>query len=530
MATTRKNALTTAPRSEREAVLYAMNLDAYIKKNNGQYIQADDGSLHLVMQGRRTALSFDRNNHSLARLMLSACNVSSLSPGAQAAIQRLQVSAQQGASSIVLRNFSGLSADRRRLYIPLHGGQLLSIAPNAINIVANGNNEDKLWVEHPNNVPFRYNPEKAPDGLNQFERLLVETQSCRIPAMRWLVAMHEGLFPYVREICRARFLLVHIGGTQQGKTTGAERFTQLHGLGEVKGDYSVAALANMPDIGLLVMDNREQSNFNQQLIDFCLFLSTGAERARSSTDGQLRRNSSRPVGVITSIEGAWKAELQARCVEVSYEICGTRVDRDDVTDEILRCRDGMLSAMVPVFHAWLRIRTEGSSQVSDQCPRPNFERHFCVLAELMSAYAEVAGKPAGWTEAFVSAWREQLSSSSAEGEDELENSIQQLLNIGQWNQTVGQIMVASNVRHDGKQGVLYVTEVGTLLDALRKTCPRDIALPKNSTGLGRRLRSAKFRAFQFLNHEIAPDLPQLNRTATKRPIGFFVPDDNVTDT
>ena len=370
------------PRSENEGNLYELNLKAYIRQHKGQYIRADDGSFHVIMQGRRIPISFDRNNHHLAKLMLEACQVTSLSAGAQAAIQRLQIIAHTNASNITLKNFSGLSGDQGRLYIPVQGGKLLTLTAEGTQLVANGDNEDKLWIEHPEDCPFRYKAAGgSSDGLALFERLVVDTQSCRTPAMRWLVAMHEGLFPYVREICRARFLLVHIGGTQQGKTTGAERFTLLQGLGEVKGDYSVAALANMRDIGLLVMDNREQANFTQQLIDFCLFLATGAEWGRSSTDGQVRKNSARPAAVITSIEGAWKAELQARCVEIPYEISGTKVDRDDVSEEILLHRHEMLSAIAPVFQMWLRIRKEGSRHFRYECPRPNFERHFSVLVD-----------------------------------------------------------------------------------------------------------------------------------------------------
>jgi hypothetical protein len=104
---------------------------------------------------------------------------------------------------------------------------------------------------------------------------------------------------------------VHQESTQQGKTTGAKRFILLHGLGDVTGDGSVAALANEPDQGLLVLDNKEQTNFDKRLIDYCLFLSTGGTRKRSSSDGTSTRstNTFRPVGVITTIEGVFKAEL-----------------------------------------------------------------------------------------------------------------------------------------------------------------------------------------------------------------------------
>ena len=61
---------------------------------------------------------------------------------------------------------------------------------------------------------------------------------------------------------------------------------------------------------------------------------------------------------------------------------------------------------------------------------------------------------------------------------------------------------------------------------LKQHFPRDLALPKNPTGLGRRLHSANFRALKFLEQESAPQLEQLKRTASKRPIGFFIADDS----
>jgi hypothetical protein len=183
------------PRSEREAFLYHMNLKAYIESHKGQYVREENGSLHLIVGGVRVSLSFDRNNYHLARLMLKACGVSSLSMGAQAAIQRLQVTAHEKASSITLKRFSALSTDYGRLYIPVRGGDLLQITRSATSIVKNGETEDKVWVEHPYNVPFQYQSSAGCDGLSQFERLVVKTQACRVPAMQWLVAMHGVVRP-----------------------------------------------------------------------------------------------------------------------------------------------------------------------------------------------------------------------------------------------------------------------------------------------------------------------------------------------
>src|SRR5205085_8567591 len=143
----------------------------------------------------------------------------------------------------------------------------------------------------------KYSTSNPKIGLDKFEELLVDTQSCRVPEMKWLVAMHEGLFPFIRDAYSARLIIEHIGGSQQGKTTGAVRFIRLHGLKDHHGNYSVAAIRNLGDIGLIVLDNKEQKNFDQELIDFCLFLATGAELGRSFSDGRLRTSKSSPVGV-----------------------------------------------------------------------------------------------------------------------------------------------------------------------------------------------------------------------------------------
>jgi len=510
------------PRSELEGIVYELRLRDHIAKHNGQFLKADDGSLHLMLNKIRVPLSRDRDNYRLAELMLCACGVSSLSQGAQAAIQRLQVLALRTASNVVLRHFAALSADYSRLYIPVQGDKLMKVAVNSVEPANNGDNEDKLWVEHPNShrgvSAFEYRSDPPAGGLEKFESLIVDTQACRLPAMRWLVAMHEGAFPFVRDYCRARFLVVHIGGAQQGKTTGAQRFTQLLGLGEVKGDYSVAALANQPDVGLLVMDNREQANFTQPLIDYCLFLSTGAQRGRSTIDGKERAQAAtRPVGVITSIEGAWKPELLARCVEISYHISGSRIDRDNVEDDILKHRGEILSAMILVFQEWLRSR--GTQQFWSECPRPGFERHFVTLAELLCAYAKIARKPERWAESIIADWERQLGqTSSAATEDDLEFQIRSVLEAAYSG------INSHKISFESKTGTLYVTEAASLLEILRQS-HRD-ELPKNATGFGRRLRSAQFQVLRFLDQDLAPQIAQLKRTAQKRPIGFFVADDS----
>lgn len=522
-----KKARPSLPLSEARAKRYARKLTNQIRSKQGLFLRDESGSLHVILEGQRVPLNFAHDNHALAGLMLEACEVTTLSQAAQAAIQRLQVEGLKQAGNMRLRRFAALSDDGHQLYVPLDGGKLLRITADRIEEVPNGLNEYRIWVEHPNEQPIRYKPTDPHCGLAAFERLIVETQACRVPEMRWFVAMDEGLFPYVRDAAPARFILAHIGPTQSGKTSGGQRFTLLHGMGDVKGDYTVAALANLGDIGLLVMDNKEQANFNQPLIDFCLFLATGAERGRSFTDGSMRYGKHRPVGVITTIEGVWKAELKARCVEVQYGVSGPKITRLPIEREITMRRNEITSALLPVLQRYLQIAAEGRPTPNSL---PNFEEHFTALSNLLRAYGEVARKPEGWAESIILTWDNVLTGAEIE-EDELEHPLLRVFQDADNEMGTGGIAV-HEVSWNEKPGRLYVAECGHILMRLQKLNIRDLPLPRNASGLSRRLRSGKFRSFQVLDGESASDLPILKRTANTRPLGFFFPmaaDDGMTD-
>lgn len=497
---------------------YCDELISYIHTKKGQFLRDEEGKLYVVLDGRRISLTLHPENFDLIALILQVCRVTTVERSAHVAVQRLQVKAHKSASSLRLRRFSALSQDRKRLYLPTAAGTLLQITREGVQTVPNGANEDKFWVEHPNGEPLTYSPVDAQAELSHFERLVVDTQACQKAEMRWFVAMHEGLFPYVRDLCPARFVLVHQGSTQQGKTSGAKRFILLHGLGDVQGDASIAALGNMGDTGLLVMDNREQANLTQSLIDFLLFLSTGGARNRSTTDGRLRSgNKNRPAAVITTIEGVWKQELEERCVVVTYKVSGQKIPRAHIEDEIADRRHPMTSALVLVLQRFLQIRTE---QKVTPNPRPSFEEHFSALCDLLRAYAVVAGKPEEWAEDIIDVWNRVITDQANDGEEsELEYPIRSM-----YEDSLGSHLVPK-VTHQGRTGSLHVTECGALLKRLQEL-KLPLSLPKTPTGLAHRLRSSNFKSFVVLDEKNAPDIPALKRTARKRPIGLFFPDDD----
>ncbi len=498
------------PKVEKAAACLMGELQQYIEKRKGQFLRDEDDSLHVILDGKRILINDDKNNGGMVNLMLRACGVGTLLVGARLAIQRLQVHADLKAGKMSFRKFSALSADGKRLYLPLAGGQLLRITSEEITPADNGKNVDSFWVEHPFDGPFDYSSKlNLQEALGHFERLIVETQSCAIPEMKWLVAMGEGLFPYLRDAFPARFILVHQGSTQQGKTSGVQRFTLLHGLGQVMGDCSVASLGNLGDIGLLAMDNKEQKNFKQELIDFCLFLATGANRVRSFTDGTLRFNRHRPVGVITTIEGVSRQEMEARCVTVEYAVKGTTLmSRGPIEYEIQQRRNEIFSGLVVVLQRYFQVRGQRPSPN----PIPNCEEHFTALCDLLRAYGDVAEKPKSWAEGIIKKWAEVIGARGEDEEEELEHPILRVIlePVGTWD-------VNARFLFEGAEGTLYKTTSGELLTMLQKLRLYDLKLP-NPNGLSARLRSAKFKAFRFLTTD---SVEELKRTANKKPIGFF---------
>jgi hypothetical protein len=518
-----KHADADVPKPEIQGEAYFTRLISYIAARNGKFLKNDEGDIFLLLEGREILLS--QENVGLSGLMLAACNVSTVLAGGRIAIQRLLVHAQKAAADTNSRQFSAVSRDEKRIYIPVSGEKLLQISEQKIQTVPNITNEDALWIKHPKGKPFKYVETDAQSGLASFEDLLVETLPCKHHEMRWFLGMHEGLFPLVRDFRTTQFLVVHRGATQQGKTSGAQRFNLLHGLGEVTGDASIPALSVEGDVGLLVLDNREQENLNPALVDYLLFLATGAARKRANNDGSRVRSSEphRPAAVITSIEGMdIKAELRERCVEVEFCVSGLKVGREGTEKAILVQRDDILSAVVPVLQRFLSIRRQ-----QKKTPNPfsgNFDAHFTALCDLLRAFADVAGKPDAWAEQMIAAW-DRIIRQKSDGEDEeseLEYHIREVL-----LRSLPQDVQRKPIKFQGREGTLYIVEsCAFLLTELKR--PGLMTLPKNPKGFSNRLSSERFRGFAVVREADAPEHKELKRSAACKPVGFFIPSDDVT--
>jgi len=517
-----QNTENPGPQEDSQDLIYSIRyLDRvldYLQANEAVFARDRGGSYHVLIHGKRVPLDYAVDNYALAELLSDSCRATIWDRGIKPCIARLQVVAKKHASHFILRNFSALSLDQQRLYIPLKDLKILRITKSDICIVENGKNEDSYWIE-PARLPnesgetFEYTPGSS---LADFERLLVDTQACRIPEMRWLVAMGEGFFPFIKDICESRFIFMHRGSSTNGKTSGAQRFTYLLGLGKVLGNVSVATLNDLGDFGLAVMDNLEQYDLTQEFLNYFLLLSTGSRTGRAFSDGRTRGSSDRPVGVITSIEGGFRQEFNNRCVEVDYALSGPPLPRG-AEAEILLVRESILSSMMPVLQRYFRIRGRERSPN----PRPVYQEHFGALCDLLRAYGEVVGKPRGWSQHVINVWNATLNGRVNNNDDELEELIFQAI------EERPLLFTEARIEYQGRKGTLYVTQCGRFQAALRELSPYNPIIPKNSSGLSARLRSTTFLNLSFLVEDTSPEVPYLKRTNGRRCMGFFTADTDV---
>jgi predicted amidophosphoribosyltransferase len=500
---------------ERRATSNAEQIIFHLERSGAHCLRDGSGGPCVVLGSERIVLDWERHNFSLARLLHQVVGIGTLTMEARLTIQRLQIWATELAKAVSFRKFAAVYDGR--LYVPLSNGRLLLVSLDTPTEAENGTNADSVWVEHPYGLPLESfdlkSPVDARPGLDLFEELLVKTQACNDSA-RWLVAMHEGLLPYIRDSLAARFILVHLGISQSGKTTGAERFLALHGLGHIKGDYSHAAIGDTGDIGLLVLDNREHEDFDRPLVNFLLFAATGGERGRSNPDGQLRTQSSRPVLVITSIEGVAKQELWNRCVSITYNRPpGVCLDRERIENEIRSQRHTINRALMTVLQGYFSIR---GSHLVDVSPIPEFLNHFQALCDLLRAYGLAAQKPSIWAAGIISEWAEMLHRrlKRSDNEDPLERHI---LRIAAEDRLAVQ---PRDLVWNGTPGKLLVTRASSLLVALEELGVR--ALPETAAALARRLSSSSFTEITVLDQACAPGIPELRRKAEGRALGIFI--------
>lgn len=541
---------TRTEKEQREAKAYAGKVHDRIQENKGSYLRDENGDYHVLVDGHRIPINFDKKNELLNALLIGAASITLGAPLAKSVIYYLINEARKSAGNFKLRFFSAMSKDRKRLYVPIAGPkgtgdirQLLQLDSQGIHLVPNGANADEIWLEHPEGNPFTYDPAKVKEGLRLLEELIVSKLTVRVPEMAWFCVMQGVFFVLVRDQYNDRMILLFIGSTQSGKSSGARWESVLLGFENLKFDYKCAAFDQAGDIGAFFFDNKEQHNLAGCMQDKLLALSTGGETGRGTPTGQLRKGSStRPVGIITSIEGPTIPELSNRTVPVEFRLTTEQMIAF-VPDEhrmlIEKHRDAILSAVVAVLQRFMQNDAKGTVDVS---PVPNdvarVQSNYRADRRLLRALAEVAEKPTGWADSIIRVWDDQLSSASPtvneglayvvkQSLDEMAAGSGDVLDISPKGLISRPVEVVNAVSFRQQTGKLYVTQAIALFEHMKQK-GRNGSL-RSWQALNARLSEVNSGDFMLLRDSDEDVLgnPQiselLKRANTGRKIGFFVP-------
>lgn len=392
-----------------------------------------------------------------------------------------------------------------RIYVPVRTG-LLRISAEGVRQVRNIENEDRVWVTHPRDRPMAVDPGTykglCSEGLLAIEDRIVRRMSVKEPAMAWFLAINGIWAPFLRQLFGARFITLHTGPSQAGKTTAAQLLLDALDLGSVIGDSSTAGL-HAHEIGLLVLDNLETENWTTDLVQFALHAATGARRIRASRFGPPTESSFDQIVFVTSIEGAPRVELRERLAVVEFQKSTQCLSRHEASSSVVAARECIHAAIVGTLELYLARAPHPRSGAALK----NFVDHYAAICALMRCVGQLLGRPSQWAEHILEEWDcslvalERVERRSDELEAEILNATRRLPEFQPFT-------------FQGTPGRLFICSATELSRAMGA---------KNPSALARRLHGAHFADLRILTEREANDVPALKRTAHGRKMGLFVP-------
>jgi hypothetical protein len=526
----------------------------YVSSRNAKFIEDEEDGLQIQMDGKFLSLDPGKPGqpnvglYSLFSKFGMAGTATQIGRATLAAFQTLAY-AHAGDGKTRVRPFSAISEDSKRIYLPQSDGALC-ISCDKISLEQNTLNQDGFRIEPAKDQQvFTYTPGDPREGLQDFERAVIEPMALRVPEMGYLLAMQLVFFPFLRSEHQDRFICLLKGPSGHGKSTAARFISRLHGWQELRGDYSVSAVSSLGDCGLVLLDNKEQKNLEPKMVDWLLFASTGGERGRANRGGGLRDSSSgRPIVAMTSIEGVSQVEAVNRCLEFEFRLSDEeRPEFSErlVTRRLLANRDKIWSALAHVLQKYLEYSHGGLTSYSPPPPPKAVERfgdNWRTICELLYAYGKVAGKNEDWVDHIVGIWVSELSEKDVRNEGlsyPIRKYVDHMINTARHAKDdeiysgfkspegkLTQEMIWAPVSYQGEAGKLYVTQVGAIQSWARS---RDLPIPKD-TVLGARLSEVDSPDLRVLRAEDVKGESDeklwelLKRRSDFRPVGFFVPD------
>jgi hypothetical protein len=122
------------------------------RKSGAQCLRDGSGEPWVVLGSERIVLNRKRHNLAVARLLNQVVGIGTMTIEARPTIQRLQIWANERAKAVNFRKFAAVYGNR--LFVPLSNAGCWSSVATVQFKWKNGTNVDRVWIEHPYDVPM----------------------------------------------------------------------------------------------------------------------------------------------------------------------------------------------------------------------------------------------------------------------------------------------------------------------------------------------------------------------------------------
>jgi hypothetical protein len=506
-------------------------------KEGAKFTRDDSGEVSLHYGGKIISLepgSRDVPNYDLDELLsLDGC------PGTETLdcrVERkwLQLMGRQLTKGTAATHRFSAAGKEERLYVPVADG-ILSVTQNGVKKAVNVENPDGIILEPAKGQePFTFVDEPPAEGLRLFEELAVKMQTVVVPEMAWLTAMQEMLFSFLApSYHRERMIVVHTGSKDGGKTGSEQHYLSLHGFKEPTTKITPAGFHLLRSSGIVFLDNQEEHNLTDALQDTLITMASGGgkQTAYQHISGP------RPIISITTIESFEKSELKNRSVAIEHSLDPEAIVGFSALEhekKLLAARDRIMSALMHVLAEFKRqpvqkeVVPTGAGKFSD---------NYRALCGLLLAYERTAQKDAGWADAIIAVWNQQLTDNTPAANETLSHVVKKFIDKNRHTALVIKDPYSQGAAKQERLanadleivevsgGTLYVTTPAglhhwALLNGYKEQVPKKlIVLRWEDVSSQRHLTPYK----ELIENHAAVAVLQRGSKNDARPVGFFVP-------
>lgn len=416
----------------------------WITEHGGKFLKDADHTLYVL--DRKKQMRIDDKDPVFESYLYDLTGLTTVIIKGKVIVKVLRALAEKHGMSIQGHSFLYSSVAEHTVYLnPSNSrGELVEISPGHVKLIENGVNERGVFLSstealRPFNV-VELTTDEMKSALANLEQLVINNLACS-PDNRMFVTAWILCFPY-KDFVKTRPIMRFEGDSLSGKSTAMEILSSLIlGVDQKSLNTAASMYSEGSKVPILFLDNIERRNLRGEIFDFFLTSATGVskKKRKMGTDTEIVTERVRCLVCMNGIENLFGWELINRTYVVDFnrKHQGTTFS-DDLFADIIRERDGMLSAMCQLYARILSRIKDGSWKkhklmLAREYPRHSKERtnsYLSLMLLFVEEFCAAAGSPLD-TGRLVAQWvkaQEKVSTATGIDSDVIVQYLEHLIN------------------------------------------------------------------------------------------------------